>query len=273
MKTKSVHASSRHRTRDGWERGIISRAALGATVVALGVAATPMIVGCKAVGPIIADVVIKACPQIIAKICGLGGQDLPPGYTQCGAESWKIRGHELKFCFYCPDDRDLPMLVQLNCEGKYHCIEPLPRPKPTRADSGYDSESPQILSLECAAYLATMAQVRVDESLRHADATIIMPNDRMLPDARGFLDITVEVDGRPADRSGSDPVDKGAAVRVHGDFNEVARFAAEAGVTSLEFRDDGKVWNIEVNPKYAAVAVFRNDRLVESRLLFTPELP
>jgi hypothetical protein len=51
----------------------------------------------------------------------------------------------------------------------------------------------------------------------------------------------------------------------------VARYAAEAGVRSLEFRTDGNAWRVEVNPEFAAIAIFRNARFIEARFLFSPQ--
>ena len=41
--------------------------------------------------------------------------------------------------------------------------------------------------------------------------------------------------------------------------------------SSLEFRTDGNAWRVEVNPEFAAIAIFRNARFIEARFLFSPQ--
>lgn len=80
----------------------------------------------------------------------------------------------------------------------------------------------------------------------------------------------MSIDGAPARPDGDTPVDAGAAVHLSGDFDEVAHYAAELGVRSVEFRDGKDAWTVDVNRDFPAIAIFRNGRFVEARFLFAP---
>jgi hypothetical protein len=93
---------------------------------------------------------------------------------------------------------------------------------------------------------------------------------RGLPELAPYGGIRLQLDGVPAAPDGGSVTAAGTAVRVHGDFDQVARYAAELGIRSLEFRDGNDAWSVEVNHEYAAIAIFRNAQVVEARFLLAP---
>ena len=124
--------------------------------------------------------------------------------------------------------------------------------------------------LNCDEYVLTLAQAIHDEQGSHADVSIVVPNDRVLPSIRRYQTLIIEIDGIPARPNGTTLIKSGSAVRVEGDFNEVARYCAEAGVRSIEFNDGLDAWAVEVNPDFATIAIFKNAVFIEARFLFSP---
>jgi hypothetical protein len=243
--------------------------ALGATVLALGALTLPVLSGCSTL-PYVLHAAVSICKPLLTAILDDPVDTLPPQYRFCGSHEWRVRGAQVRFCLYCSPDAADPVYIQLDCEGKFHPL------KPRTADDGHPAEPTLdaggliIDKLSCEEHLLAIAQASADEFRSRADATIVLPNDRVLPDVTPYDGIRVHIDGASALPDGKTEVGAGAAVRVFGDFDQVARYAAELGVRSLEFRDGNDAWSVEVNHQYAAIAIFRNAQLVETRFLFAP---
>lgn len=258
--------AARHGRTGITRRGMV----LGAVALAVGAAALPTMPGCKAV-PYLINTAVSLCAPLLAAILDRPVDTLPPNYTECGQHTWSVRGAEVKFCLYCSPIATDPVHIRLNCEGPYYPIK-LREPRPSAGSDGSLSEGGVHLSkLECDEYILALAQAQADALRSTADATLILPNDRVLPDATHFDGLAVSADNRPVLPDGALEFAAGTAVRVSGDFDQVARYAAETGVRSLEFREGPNAWTVEVNPRFAAAAIFKNGRFVEARFLFTPE--
>lgn len=241
---------------------------LGAVAVALGAAAVPAMSGCKAV-PYVVHTALSWCLPLLAQVLDEPVDSLPPSYALCGSPVWSVRDSEVKFCLYCSPNPADPVYVQLGCEGKFYPIRPRPPARP-RGSATSSNDGVHLSKVDCDEFLLSVAQAQSDEFRRRADASIIVPNDRFLPSARLYRDLSVELDGVPTHPDGRTIADAGSALRLRGAFDDVARYAAELGVRSLEFRDGGDAWSVEFNPEFSAVAIFRNARLAETRFLLTP---
>lgn len=246
-------------------RGMIA----GALALALVASAVPALSGCKAV-PFMMNTVLSWCLQAVSKVLAEPVNALPAGYSACGQHTWSVRGEKVKFCLYCSPVPSDPVLVQLDCAGDFYPIKL--RDREHAAPAGTISESGQagIQQLQCDQYLLSLAQAQTDEFQSRVDASIIAPNRRPIPSIQGYDELGIEVDGTPFVPDGTVEVRAGAAIRIHGAFDQVARYVAEAGVRSIEFREDGNAWAIDLNPEFSAIAVFKNARLVETRFLFAP---
>lgn len=243
---------------------------LGAVALAVGATALPTMSGCKAI-PYLVDTAITICAPLIAAVVNQPLDTLPPQYTECGVHTWTVRGMEIKFCLFCSPIATERAYIRLNCEGKYFPIRLL-EPRPTDKGRGdATDEGVHLSKMECEAYLTGLAQAQVDAFRSTADTTLILPNDRVMPDAMHFDGISVWADGRPIRPDGAIELPAGTAVRVVGDFDQVARYAAEAGVRSISFHEGVDSWAVEVNQRFAAAAIFKNGRFVETRFLFSPE--
>jgi len=275
QRQKSSRADSAPKTSASSGASILSRvsrrgAALSALVAAMGVAAVPTMTGCGTL-PIVARAVLGVCPEILSRVLNEPIATLPVDYAPCGRQVWRTSGREITFCFFCSPASQAPVYVQLNCTGPYYPVQPrTPQVAPVDPSMPVD-EGVQIQKINCHEYLLAIAQAVCDENLAHADATLILPNARSLPSTAEYPTLTVLADGVPTDPSDGHRFDIGASIRVIGDFDEVARYAAESGVRSLEFRTDGNAWRVEVNPEFAAVAIFKNARFIEARFLFSPQ--
>ena len=248
--------------------------ALSAAMLALGALALPVMSGCSSL-PYVIHAAVSVCKPLLTAILDDPVDTLPPRYRFCGSPEWQVRGAEVRFCLYCSPDPADPVYIQLDCEGKFHPL----KPRGADAGDGGASQPPAetldeggliIDKLACEEYLLAIAQATADEFRSRADATIVLPNDRVLPDIAPYDGIRLQLDGVPTTPDGSATTAAGTAVRVHGDFDQGARYAAELGVRSLEFRDGNDAWTVEVNHEYAAVAIFRNARFVEARFLLAP---
>lgn len=243
-------------------------------MLALGALSLPAMTGCSSL-PYVIHAAVSVCKPLLTAILDDPVDSLPPHYRFCGSPEWQVRGTEVRFCLYCSPDPADPVYIQLDCEGKFHPL------KPRSADGGGNGagEPPAaaldeggliIEKLSCEEYLLAIAQATADEFRSRADATIVLPNDRVLPDLAPYDGIRLQLDGVSAAPDGVLVTAAGTAVRVHGEFDQVARYAAELGIRSLEFRDGNDAWTVEVNHEYAAIAVFRNAQFVEARFLLAP---
>ena len=246
-------------------RGMIA----GALALALTAAAVPALSGCNAV-PFVMNTVLSWCLQAVSKVLAEPLDTLPASYSACGQHTWSVRGEKVKFCLYCSPIPSDPVLVQLDCAGDYYPIKLRDRAAASPADEISDNGQAGIQQLQCDQYLLSLAQAQTDEFQSRVDASIIAPNRRPLPSIEGYDELAIEVDGMPFAPDGAIEVRAGSAVRIHGAFEQAARYAAEAGIRSLEFREDGNAWAIELNPEFSAIAIFKNARLVETRFLFAP---
>lgn len=246
-------------------RGMIA----GALAIALTATAVPVLSGCKAV-PYLVHTVVSWCLPVLAKVFDDPVSSLPAGYTECGRHKWAVRGEEVRFCVFCSSDPAKPVLIQLNCTGDFYPVKLRDGGGHGTSTTGHLDGESGLGKISCDEYILSVAQAASDEFRSRADASIIAPNTRLLPSVRPYDDLIVEVDGAPAYPDGSSEVQAGDAVRIRGSFDQVARYAAEAGVRSIEFRDGGDAWAVELNPEFSAVAIFRNARLVEARFLFAP---
>ena len=248
--------------------------ALGAAMLALSALALPVMSGCSSL-PYVIHAAVSVCKPLLTAILDDPVDTLPPQYRFCGSPEWQVRGAEVRFCLYCSPDPADPVYIQLDCEGQFHPL------KPRGADGGDDGGGqPPVATLDeggriidklaCDEYLFAIAQATADEFRSRADATIVLPNDRVLPELAPYGGIRLQLDGVPAAPDGESVTAAGTAVRVHGDFDQVARYAAELGIRSLEFRDGNDAWSVEVNHEYAAIAIFRNAQFVEARFLLAP---
>ena len=246
-------------------RGVVA----GALAIALTAASVPALAGCKAV-PYMVHTLVSWCLPILSRVFDDPLSALPHGYAPCGRHTWSVRGEEIKFCLYCSPDPAQPVLVQLNCAGDFYPMrfrDHATRP-PTGAPGTGDRAGP--IKMPCDEYIVSIAQAATDEFRSRADASIIAPNRRALPSADSYDDLEIQVDGLPLRPDGILEIESGSALRIRGAFEQVARYAAEVGVRSIEFRDGNTSWAIEVNHEFSAIAIFRNGRLAETRFLFAP---
>lgn len=258
-------------------RSFLSRASrrgilLGAVAATMGVAALPVLPGCQTI-PYVANAVVSLCAPLLTAILDVPVDALPPHYTLCERHLWRARGEEIRFCLFCSTIPTEPLYVQLGCEGKYYPMKlraPTERPPRDGARANSVDDGIHLAKLDCDQFLLAIAEARYDAIHGTGEATMVLPNERPLPAIEGYPTLEVSIDGAPARPDGDTPVEAGAAVHLSGDFDEVAHYAAELGVRSVEFRDGKDAWNVDVNRDFPAIAIFRNGRFVEARFLFAP---
>lgn len=243
--------------------------ALGAIAAAMAAASVPALSGCHA-APQIIQAAMTICPPIIEAVLNLPRHTLPEGFEPCGERTWSVRGATVRLCFHCSRDPSEPVFVQFGCGGKYYPVYPAPaQGRPGWKDDALDT-GVHLSKLECEEMLLALAEGKADEFRRRVQASIVMPNERLMPSVAGYRSITLTLDGAAFVPDGGDPVRAHAAVGIEGTVEEVAHYAAAVGVRSLEFREGGTAWAIEVCPGFPVAAVFRNGELVESMILFAP---
>jgi hypothetical protein len=80
----------------------------------------------------------------------------------------------------------------------------------------------------------------------------------------------VTIDGAAVKTGREFAVGFGAHIELSGSVDEVAHYAMHAGVDSIAFEDDGKKYDVFVNPEISAMMVFCNGVCIDKRFLFTP---
>lgn len=245
------------------------RIALGAIAAMMATATVPTMSGCET-APAIIHAALTICPQLIAALLKLPTDTLPPGYEHCGDLPWTVRGATVKFCFYCSRNPSDPAYVQLGCSGPYYPL--YAAPSEGRAQRGNDilDTGVHLSKLECQQILFSIAQGKADEHRRRLQATLVMPNERTMPSTAGYRDLTLTLDGAEFAPDGTTAVRAHSAVSIEGPIEEVAHYAARVGLRSIEFREGGTAWAVEICPDLPVAAVFKNARLVDSMLLFAP---
>jgi len=244
--------------------------ALGAIAAVLATASVPAMTGCQSV-PQIVHAVMTICPPLIEAVRNMPHDTLPAGYEPCGEEPWTVRGATIKLCFHCSRDATRPVYVQLGCSGKYFPVYPSTDDDRTpRKDHVLDT-GVHLSSIDCEETLLAIAQGKADQYRRRLQASIVIPNERLLPSAAGYRSLTITLDGVEITPDGGDFATAHSAVGIEGTLDEVAHYAARAGIRSLEFRESGTAWAVEVCPDFPVAAVFKNAELVETMLLFSPD--
>jgi hypothetical protein len=260
----------------GLSRSLLSRASrrsavLGAVAATLGAASLPALTGCQTL-PYVANAVVSLCAPLLTAILDHPVDTLPPTYSLCEQHVWRARGEEIRFCLHCSTVPTDPLYVQLNCEGMFYPLKLRPPTERAPRDRARTSTSDGIhlSKMDCDEYLLAIAEARYDAVTGAGEATMVLPNARVLPGTGGYPTLEIRVDGVPTEPDGRTGVDASTAVHLAGDFDEVAHYAAELGVRSVEFRDGKDAWTVDVNHEFSAIAIFRNGRFVEARFLFAP---
>jgi len=244
--------------------------ALGALTAVMATATVPTMTGCH-VAPQVIQAALVACPVLLEFLQKLPQDNLPDGYEPCGEDVWNVRGAGIKLCFYCSRDASRPVFVRLGCSGKYFPVFPAPEDgRPARRTNILETGI-RLDKMECHDILFAIAQGKADEYRRRLQATIIMPNERLIPSVDGYRSIALTLDGAEFAPDGTDFVAAHAAIGIEGTIEEVAHYAARVGVRSLEFRDGNTAWAVEVCPNFPIAAIFKNGVLVETMPLFAPD--
>ena len=246
---------------------LLSRRALAASVAAasLGAVAVPFLPGCQVLPVIMAGLTI--CQEVLSKILPGAQEVLPEGYRLCKQEGWRVLGEQVELCVYCNDEPGAIRYIRVNCEGPYMPIKMRipPAEQPVLSTGG-----PEILKVDCEQRVQAWAYSGELASAQMLDATIVLPDDRVLPDRSHHAGVEIEADGKSVPPQGEYTASYGSSIRVTGPIEAAAHYAALLGLRTLDFTADGSRWHIEVNADLALVAVLRDGTIHEVRYLVDP---
>jgi hypothetical protein len=233
---------------------------------ALGGAGSTALTGCQSLSPIV-DVAVRACIQLISELLNAPLSELPPGFVPCsGPVEWRIGDSVMTVCMYCSKTNPGTVYIQSDCEGPYYPM----RVRPAEPTLDEEDRLPGPTKLNCKEQLLVRTQSTYDAWRERVSLSFKSPNARLLPGTGRYDTIQVTIDGAAVKTGREFAVGFGAHIELSGSVDEVAHYAMHAGVDSIAFEDDGKKYDVFVNPEISAMMVFCNGVCIDKRFLFAP---
>lgn len=263
----SRRGSHRGLSRRGlFHRGLLASAAVGCIGVGLG--AVSMLTGCDET-PQTVKTVVLACRPMIARIFGLPVSELPNGYRLCLRQPFDVgHGRMIDMCVYCNDEPGAPEYIRIGCTGMYRSVT---FESNALQQSPLQDSQPQVRGVGCDERLDALAFASADSSETHLDTTIVLPNDRTLPDLGLYAELTVTANGMSVPPSGEYELARGTQLRIAGPFELAAHYATALGIESIDYKSDGARWHVAFNAECSVIGVLRNDQLYDVRFLTAPQ--
>jgi hypothetical protein len=179
--------------------------------------------------------------------------NLPEGYTLCGPPR-QMQGYQI--CEYCnPNDPTAPRFVQVNCEGGFRRVSPLPMA------SGPKLAPPPNGKVEYKGSLEADDRV-LTEWAGSVKLAVSFNADRLLPEHPESL---VTVNGVPA--GGASVVRAGSRIALSGEVADVMFDAYHLGFRSIEVKGVLGTLELRMVPDLGLCEVWVNGTLEDVRFV------
>ena len=231
----------------------------------LALSGAVLVTGCNSTERVPVNLNMLVCAGAIAAVHGEGVESLPPDFRPIPENPIDL--YFFKLCAFWTGDFDDGFYVQWNCTGLYYEVHP---PLEEPATLSIDRSDVHIEKFVCDELLVATAHVETSTTETHLDATLLLPNHRVMPDRSAYSQLVITADGVDVPTRGDYELDSGTELRIAGPFDLAAHYAANIGVRTLDFKVDGSAWHIEIDPNFAVMAVYRDGKPYDARILFQP---